>query len=108
MKNTGLILSLRTVMLFAFMLMVSTTLFAESPVYNLSGNWNNGNEYISQYQGRLTVFVNKKKRGPFIGWYTADNSIAVNFTDSGGCCTAKITGDGEIIRWSNGTKWVKD
>ena len=100
--------SLIAIVLFSFLSITSSAVFAESSDYNLSGYWNNGKEYISQYQGKLTVFVNKRKRGPFLGWYTGAKTIAVNFSDSGGCCTAKITGDGEIIRWSNGTKWMKD
>jgi len=87
------------------LLIFSTSVLA---TYNLSGSWNNGKEHIFQYKGKLTVFIENKKRGPFLGWYTGDNSIAVNFTDDGGCCIGNITGNGEIIRWSNGSKWVKD
>ncbi len=76
--------------------------------YNLAGSWNNGSEVISEYQGKLTIFINKRTRGPFLGWYTSGNTIAVSFTDDNGCCTGSITGEGEIIRWSNGTKWVRD
>ena len=90
----------------ASLLLSSAAFAADHPP--LTGTWNNGSEMIQEYDGKLTVFVSKRTRGPFFGWFTSSNSIAVSFTDDGGCCTATITGDGEVLRWSNGTKWVKD
>ena len=90
------------------LLALSDSARAADTNYNLTGSWNNGSEKISEYQGRLTIFINNRARGPFLGWYTGENTLAVNFTDDGGCCTGNVTGGGEIIRWSNGTKWVRD
>lgn len=78
----------------------------QPPKYNLSGVWAGGQATIRQYNGNLTVYVGR--RGPFMGWFNGPDSIAVNFTDDPGCCTAKITGDGEVLRWSNHSKWLKE
>lgn len=74
--------------------------------YNLSGTWAGGQATIRQYYDNLTIQIGR--RGPFLGWFTGPDSIAVNFTDDPGCCTAKITGNGEVLRWSNNSKWLKE
>jgi hypothetical protein len=76
------------------------------PLYDLSGTWAGGQATIQQYHGNLTVYVGR--RGPFRGWFTGPYSIAVSFTDDPGCCTARITGNGEVLRWSNHSKWLKE
>jgi len=75
-----------------------------TPDYDLTGAW--GDATISQSGDSLTVSM--PDRGPFDGWYTDPDTIEVSFVDDPGCCTGDISGGGEVIRWSNGTTWVKD
>lgn len=72
--------------------------------YNLSGGW--GAATIIQNGDELTITM--PNRGPFLGRYVGPHDIAVAFHDDPGCCTGVVTNQGQVIRWSNRTVWVKN
>jgi hypothetical protein len=75
-----------------------------TPAFNLTGMW--GAATILQSGDSLTVTI--PNRGTFQGIYIDPVIISVTFTDDPGCCTGTVSGGGEVIRWSNGSTWIKN
>lgn len=82
------------------------TVWKKVKTIDLSGRWSNGVATIKQTKDKVFVYVGN--RGPFKGHYSKKNrTLLVDFKDDAGCCTAKVSKDGNTLKWSNNTTWAK-
>lgn len=77
-------------------------------VVSLAGSWGHGGAVIEGSGPNFVVTMPQVGRGPFKGKFTGPRAIDVAFFDDPGCCTGTVLDGHDVIRWSNGTTWVRD
>lgn len=79
-----------------------------SDTASIAGSWGKGGAIIEGTGATFVVKLPNSGRGPFNGKFTGPRKVDVTFYDDPGCCTGTVVDGNEVIRWSNGTAWVRD